>query len=119
LKLLIDENLSPRLVASIIDLYPGTQHVRECGLKSTSDDEVWHYAKENGFAIVSKDSDFSERSVLFGFPPKVIWLRIGNCTTVRAAFVLRDALPRIEGFLAAREQNCLVLTFRTLSQPTR
>jgi predicted nuclease of predicted toxin-antitoxin system len=116
LKLLLDENLSPRLVGSINDLYPGTQHVRQCGLKSTPDDEVWQYAKENGFAIVSKDSDFSDRSVLYGIPPKVIWLRIGNCTTVRAAFVLRDAFPRIQAFLAAKEESSLILTLRAPPQ---
>lgn len=109
MKLLLDENLSPRLVAAIDDLYPGSIHVRECGLESTPDDEVWQYAKENGFVIVSKDSDFSERSVLRGSPPKVIWLRIGNCTTLRAGFVLRDAFPRIQAFLAAKE-SYLVLT---------
>ena len=112
MKLLLDENLSPRLNASISDLYPGSAHVEGCGLVSTSDDKVWDYAGENGFAIVTKDSDFSELSVLRGGPPKVIWLRIGNCTTVRAAFLLRDAFSRIQAFLAAREENCLVLSMR-------
>jgi predicted nuclease of predicted toxin-antitoxin system len=112
LKLLLDENLSPHLSAALDDLYPGSRHVRECELKSKSDDEVWQYAKENAFAIVSKDSDFSELSVLRASPPKVIWLRIGNCTTTRAGFLLRDAFPRIQAFLSAGEENCLVLTLR-------
>jgi len=110
LKLLLDENLSPRLIASIDDLFPASRHITECGLRSFPDDDVWHYAKENGFAIVSKDSDFSERSALRGSPPKVIWLRIGNCTTTRAGFLLRDAFPRIQAFLGAKEESCLVLT---------
>jgi predicted nuclease of predicted toxin-antitoxin system len=110
LKLLLDENLSPRLIASIVDLYPGSAHVEECGLVNTSDDKVWDYAGENGFVIVTKDSDFSELSVLRGSPPKVIWLRIGNCTTVRAGFLLRDAFLRIQDFLNADEENCLVLS---------
>lgn len=110
MKLLLDENLSPRLIASIVDLYPGSCHLEECGLISAPDDEVWRYAHENGFAIVSKDSDFSERSVLRGSPPKVIWLRIGNCTTTRAGFLLRDAFPQIRAFLEAEEESCLVLT---------
>jgi predicted nuclease of predicted toxin-antitoxin system len=109
-KLLLDENLSPRLIASIDDLYPGSRHVKECGLGSFPDDDVWRYAKDNDFAIVSKDSDFSERSALRGSPPKVIWLRIGNCTTTRAGFLLRDAFPRIQAFLGAKEESCLVLT---------
>jgi predicted nuclease of predicted toxin-antitoxin system len=112
LKLLLDENLSPRLIASISDLYPGSAHVEECGLVNTPDDKVWDYAGENGFAIVTKDSDFSELSVLRGSPPKVIWLRIGNCTTVRAGFLLRDAFSRIQDFLNAEDENCLVISLQ-------
>jgi predicted nuclease of predicted toxin-antitoxin system len=109
-KLLLDENLSPRLIVAIDDLYPGSRHVKECELGSLPDDDVWRYAKDNDFAIVSKDSDFAERSALRGSPPKVIWLRIGNCTTTRAGFLLRDAFPRIQAFLSAKEESCLVLT---------
>ncbi|MGD0520045.1 MAG: DUF5615 family PIN-like protein [Terracidiphilus sp.] len=110
MKLLLDENLSPRLIASIHDLYPDSCHVEDCGLSGAPDEDVWRYAKENGFAIVSKDSDFSELSVLRGSPPKVIWLRIGNCTTLRAGFLLRGAFPRIQAFLASSGESCLVLT---------
>jgi predicted nuclease of predicted toxin-antitoxin system len=112
LKLLLDENLSPRLIAAFGDLYPGSAHVEDCDLVYTADDKVWDYAGENGFAIVTKDGDFSELSVLRGSPPKVIWLRIGNCTTVRAGFLLRDAYPRIQAFLSAVEENCLVLSLQ-------
>jgi predicted nuclease of predicted toxin-antitoxin system len=61
-KLLLDENLSPKLIASVSDLFPQSCHVEECGLSEASDDEVWNYAAKNGFVIVSKDSDFSDRS---------------------------------------------------------
>jgi predicted nuclease of predicted toxin-antitoxin system len=111
-KLLLDENLSPRLIASIEDLYPGSAHVEDCGLVNTPDEKVWDFARENSFAIVTKDSDFSELNVLRGSPPKVIWLRIGNCTTVRAGFLLRDAFPRIQDFLNADEENCLVISIQ-------
>jgi predicted nuclease of predicted toxin-antitoxin system len=111
-KLLLDENLSPRLIAAIGDLYPGSAHVEECDLVNTPDEKVWEYARENGYAIVTKDSDFSELSVLRGSPPKVVWLRIGNCTTVRAGFLLRDAFPRIRAFLDSGEENCLVISMR-------
>jgi len=70
LKLLFDENLSQRLIASIDDLYPGSFHVEDCGLTGAPDEELWRYARENGFAFVSKDSDFSELSVLRGSPPR-------------------------------------------------
>ena len=108
MRLLFDENLSARLATALADLYPGSAHVRDCALLGASDLEVWQYAAANGFVIVSKDSDFSQRSFLLGSPPKVIWLRIGNCTTTRADFVLRNAAPRILAFQAS-EESCLVL----------
>ena len=80
MKLLLDQNLSPRLFTVVGDLYPGSTHVREVGLQA-ADDTVWRYAAEHGFAIVSRDADFHERSFLLGHPPKVIWIRRGNCST--------------------------------------
>jgi len=108
-KLLSDENLAPRLAQALADVYPGSIHVRDCGLRGTTDDAVWKYAIQRGFAIVSKDSDFAGRSALEGSPPKVIWLRIGNCTTARAEFVLRNTADRISAFEHG-EESCLVLS---------
>lgn len=79
MKLLFDENLSPKLPHLLTTLFPNSAHARDCGLLGRSDDEVWEYARSNGFIIVSKDSDFQQRSLLYGHPPKVVWLRIGNC----------------------------------------
>ncbi len=75
MKLLLDENLTPRLVDVLADLYPGAVHVHHCGLGSADDGVIWDYARINNFTIVSKDSDFQDRSVLSGALPKVIWLR--------------------------------------------
>lgn len=80
MKLLFDENLSPKLPDLMAALFPGSRHVRECRMLGQPDEDVWEYACANGFTIVSKDSDFQQRSLLYGHPPKVIWLRIGNCT---------------------------------------
>ena len=110
MKLLFDENLSYRLVKALEDVYSGSIHPRDCGLRGASDDEIWRYARENGFVIVSKDSDFSERSALLGNPPKVIWLRVGNCTTTRAEFVLRNAAERLHAF-EGESEGCMVLTY--------
>lgn len=125
MKLLFDENLSHRLAKSLSDLYPGSVHLRDCGLRGASDEEVWRYARENNFVLVSKDSDFSQRIALFGSPPKVVWLRIGNCTTSRAELLLRNSLSRLRLFEAGQE-GCLVLGHagrhglrRTLKQEER
>jgi len=88
-RLLLDQNLSPRLLEITADLYPGSTHVRNEGLQAADDDTVWAYATEHGFAIVSKDADFHQRSFLFGHPPKVIWIRRGNCSTDEVAALLR------------------------------
>jgi predicted nuclease of predicted toxin-antitoxin system len=109
-KLLFDENLSHRLAEALSDVYPGSAHLRNCGLRGAPDERIWQYAHENGFVIVSKDSDFSGRSSLRGSPPKVIWLRIGNCTTVRAEFVLRNAVGRLHAFESG-SQGCLVVKY--------
>ena len=78
MKLLFDQNVSPRLARLLADIYPDSLHIREVGLRDAGDAEIWDYAKLNGFTIVSKDSDFQQRSLLYGHPPKFIWLRVGN-----------------------------------------
>ncbi len=80
MKLLFDENLSPKLPRLLATQFPGSLHSRDCGLKGATDEEIWEYAEANSFTIVSKDSDFYQRSLFYGSPPKFDWLRIGNCT---------------------------------------
>jgi predicted nuclease of predicted toxin-antitoxin system len=81
IRLLFDENLSPRLVLALADFYPGSAHVDIAGLLETADQTIWKYAGEHDLVIVSKDEDFVRLSVLLGPPPKVILIRLGNCTT--------------------------------------
>ncbi|HED03224.1 MAG TPA: hypothetical protein ENI60_00400 [Candidatus Fraserbacteria bacterium] len=89
MKLLFDQNLSHRLVSVLASLYPGSVHVRDLGLKTADDDAVWKYALEHGFTIASKDADFRQRSFLFSHPPKVVWIRLGNCSTQDIEALLR------------------------------
>ena len=81
MKLLFDQNLSPKLVPLLIDMFPHSTHVQNVSLDTVDDTELWHYARDNDFLIVSKDADFSDRSVIHGNSPKVIWIRRGNCST--------------------------------------
>ena len=90
-------------------MYPGSLHVKDCGLSKASDSEVWEYAKSHGLTIVSKDSDFQERSVLWGTPPKVIWLRIPNCKSSIVAEVLRNSQSDLERFIEHDTAMCLEL----------
>lgn len=110
MKLLLDENLSDRLIHRIVDLYPASEHVKTLGLINTDDAVIWEYAKENGFVIVSKDSDFHQRSLLYGHPPKFIYLRIGNCPTSKIIQILKDNLDTIIQFESSEMESLLVLT---------
>ena len=98
MKLLFDENLSPQLVRLLRDLFPGSTHVRDVGLKAADDPIVWKYAQDNSLIICSKDSDMHQRSFLFGPPPKVVWVRLGNCSTQEVAGLLRKHFAAIEAF---------------------
>ena len=101
MRLLLDQNLSPRLLVSLADLYAGSAHVREVGLATADDDTVWAYAGGEGFVIVSKDADFHQRSFVRGAPPKVVWIRRGNCSTDEIAGLLRQ----FHGEMLAFEQD--------------
>ena len=89
MKLLFDENLSRKLISRLSDLYPDSEHVVPAGLESLSDREIWAYADSRGLVIVTKDWDFVQLSSLLGHPPKVVWLRLGNCSTRNVDEVLR------------------------------
>src|SRR5258707_6894033 len=89
MRLLFDQNLSPRLVPLLADIYPESVHVQTIGLSQAEDQRVWDFAKSQGFVIVSKDSDFQQRSLLYGAPPKFVWLRLGNCSVDASAELLR------------------------------
>ena len=70
---------------------------------------VWRYAAEERFTIVSKDADFHERSFLLGHPPKVIWIRRGNCSTDEVLSLLQSAHAAIIQFEADPEASFLAL----------
>ena len=82
-KLLFDENLSPRLVALLANVYPGSEQALTSGLGGAGDESVWEYAKLHGLTIVSKDSDFFDLSKQAGAPPKVIWVRLETARRAR------------------------------------
>ena len=90
MKLLLDENLSDRIVPRILDLFPESTHIKEVGLERTDDGVISAWAKQHGFTIVSKDTDFYQRTIVFGHPPKFVWLRIGNCPTRPILDLLRS-----------------------------
>jgi len=108
-KLLFDQNLSPKLVERLSDLYPNSNHLELLGLGTVDDALVWEHAKRSGFVVVTKDADFAELSVLRGFPPKVVWIRRGNCSTNDIEKLLRDYDAEIESLMTDATSGILTL----------
>ena len=109
MKLLFDANLSSRLPVALADLFPGSRHVRDMGLGTSDDEPIWQYARDQGFTIVTKDSDFNQRALVRGQPPKVLWVRLGNCTTSEVEAVLRGGHDAILSFAEDPKAALLVL----------
>jgi predicted nuclease of predicted toxin-antitoxin system len=95
LKLLFDENLSFRLPKSACPPWPDSVHVRDVGLEAATDSQVWDFAATNDFIIVSKDRDMRHRSSLYGHPPKIIWIRTGNCSSKQIEDLILNNLENI------------------------
>jgi len=108
-KLLLDENLSPRLCEQWKDLFPDSTHVHHCDLGSADDEKIWEFALAGGYIIVSKDLDYYERSILRGNPPKVIWLRTGNCSTRDIEALFRASFDLISQFAQDSHDSALLL----------
>ncbi len=98
------------MVEALADVFPDSAHVDRIGLGCGSDDDVWGYAKDNGFMLVSKDSDFYEKSILYGHPPKVIWIRRGNCTNRQIQLLLRNKLDVVTEFYQNHEVSFVSIT---------
>jgi predicted nuclease of predicted toxin-antitoxin system len=109
-KLLFDQNLSPWLCTILADCFPGAIHVREVGLIEADDATIWQYAAQHGFAIVTKDADFRQRSFLQGHPPKIVWVRLGNCSTNAVAALLRKRSLQVDEFFEDDQESFLALS---------
>jgi len=106
-KLLLDQNISFRLVAKIRDAFPNVEQIRKLGLEDSSDEEIWKFAKQNDYTIVTFDSDFYDLSLVWGQPPKIVWIRTGNLTTTEIERLLRMHSENIRQFIEHSELACL------------
>jgi predicted nuclease of predicted toxin-antitoxin system len=100
---LFDENLAASLAREFVGLYPGTAHVTPLGLGGGGDRAVWDRAAQDGYVLVTKDEDFHRLSLLLGPPPKVVWIRLGNCSTADVARLLRFRAAEIVEFTEQTE----------------
>jgi len=104
-KLLFDQNISFRIIKQIPEIYSSSKHVRDIEIKNPTDKEIWDYAKSNGFTIVTFDADFNDLSTLFGNPPKIIWLRIGNTSTNNLIKLFIERQEIINEFISNPDNN--------------
>lgn len=111
-KLLFDQNLASSLVARLLGWYPNSTHVGHVGLASAPDQAIWDFAAANGFIIVTKDDDFRQRSFVFGPPPQVVWIRLGNCNTREIEEMLRRRHDELCTFAADATAALLVMARR-------
>ncbi len=112
MKFLLDQNLSHKLLAALLVEFPESTHVRNVGLATSSDHEVWEFARDNDFTIMSKDNDFRQRSFVEGHPPKIVWIRLGNCTTLEIESLLKERLEELKTFETDPDASFLVVTPR-------
>jgi predicted nuclease of predicted toxin-antitoxin system len=107
MKLLFDQNLSVKLIPTLSAVFPGSKHLKDFGLTREQDEPIWSFARKNGFTIVSKDSDFLHLALLRGHPPKVVHIRLGNCSTKALARRLLAEEQTIKEFIADPSESLL------------
>lgn len=109
MKLLLDENLSPKLVRYLSGTFPHSLHVRDVKLNARQDVAIWQWAGTNGFTIITQDDDFYLLARLRGQPPKVVCLRFGNRGVRDLAQQLQRQSALITEFIAEGQTPCLEL----------
>ncbi|MFK7784257.1 MAG: DUF5615 family PIN-like protein [Crocinitomicaceae bacterium] len=107
MKILFDQNISFRLVKRVGDIFPEVEQVRNLGLENSTDQEISNFAKENDYTIITFDGDFYDFSLVWGYPPKIVWIRTGNKTTNEIESILRKHQQNMEIFIADKELTCL------------
>ena len=107
MRLLFDQNISYRIIKLTSASFPDSEQVRNLGLVDKSDIEIWEFAKKNNFHIVTFDSDFNDIANIRGIPPKIIWLRTGNTSTLNIAHILNSKSKEIKQFLSEEENNTI------------
>lgn len=112
MKLLLDENLSRRIVPFLQAVFPGSSQVALLGLESADDTVIWQHAKQHGFVIVSRDSDFHERSLIAGHPPQVVWLKIPNRSKSAILNILLTHHPDIVRVLEEENRACIEIDLK-------
>ena len=106
MKFLFDQNISHRILSFLPDNFSGSTSVKQENLINAPDKQIWEFAKNNQFTIVTQDSDFNDLNLLYGFPPKIIWIRTGNIKTQEIADIVMDYILDIQEFIEDDNYGC-------------
>lgn len=109
MKFLFDQNLSPKLAVLFSKSFKESKHLHDFSLDGANESVAWEFAKKEGFSIVIKDNDFNNLVAFFGFPPKVIWIRRGNCSTKDIEELITANIEKIKAFISDTSNG--ILTF--------
>ena len=113
MKLLLDQNLSYRLIRDLQDTVPELTHVKLVGLQDAEDYEIWEFARLHHYTVVTFDVDFYNLQTIRGFPPKIVWLRFGNTTREEFITFFQQNVDKISEFLTSDELRAVgCLEFR-------
>jgi len=107
MKLLLDQNLSFKLCRMLADIFPDSAQAQQLGLAEAKDHVLWQHARDHDLLRVTHNADFAEMAGLYGPPPKVIWLRCGNQSTMAIAQLLREHYHVIVAFYDDPSAACL------------
>ncbi|WOK07313.1 DUF5615 family PIN-like protein [Imperialibacter roseus] len=114
MKFLFDQNISHRILKYLPIEFSNATHVKKEGLINVRDNAIWEFAKVNGYTIVTQDSDFNDLNLLYGFPPKIIWIRTGNLKTQMIVEILTEYQHEIYQFLQDDSFGCFeIVSFRS------
>ncbi len=114
MRFLFDQNISHRILDKLPDLFEGSTSVKKEGLINAPDKTIWDFAKKENFVIVTQDSDFSALTTLYGFPPKIIWIRFGNLKTDKIVDIITKNQNSIQDFLKDENLGCFEIFSLTL-----
>jgi len=106
MRFLFDQNISHRILKLIPEKYSDSTTVKKEGLINETDREIWEYARSNDYIIVTQDSDFNDLNSLYGFPPKILWIRTGNLKTESIVDILINYNEEIVKFINDSNYGC-------------
>lgn len=107
MKLLLDQNISYKIIKKLDKFFEEVAQVGRLGMAQTDDGMIWQYARTNNYVLVTFDPYFQERNIVAGHPLKIIWLKCRNTSTKNLVQVLTGSVEEIKAFYEDPELTCL------------